>query len=163
MLLPGGLASAMRSIAVTRSSSIVVLPRYECSPRCRVKARGIPFKLLRKVGELSQFPAKHGDRPGWECVHAVGGGGNRCVLILSRGVAILHKSYRADERMADVLVILDGEMNRMGRVQIVVDQHQRPVPVGTFDSVRGDHGPIGSVLKIGRGGKNLVRSRAVLQ
>ena len=64
---------------------------------------------------LAQLPAKHGDRPGWECVHAVGRGGNRDVLILSRGVAILHESYRSDERMADVLVILDDEMNRVGR------------------------------------------------
>jgi hypothetical protein len=73
--------------------------------------------------ELPQLPAKHGDRPGWEYVHAVGRGGNRDVLILSRGVAILHKSYRSDERMADVLVILDDEMNRVGRIQIVVNQH----------------------------------------
>ena len=76
-----------------------------------------------KWAELPQLPAKHGDRPGWECVHAVGRGGNRDVLIFSRGVGILHKGYRSDKWMADVLVILDDEMSRVGRVQIVVNQH----------------------------------------
>src|SRR6202041_2893012 len=73
--------------------------------------------------ELAQLPANHGDRARWECVHAVGSSGNRDVLILSRSVAILHKSYRSDERMADVLVILDDETNRVGHIQIVVNQH----------------------------------------
>ena len=50
-----------------------------------------------KSAELPQLPANHRDRPSWERVHAVGRGGDRDVLILSRGVAILHKSYRSDE------------------------------------------------------------------
>ena len=77
----------------------------------------------RKVGELPQLPANHGDRPSWECVHAVGRGGNRDVLILSRCVAILYESDRSDEGMADVLGIVNDDMNRVGRVQIVVNQH----------------------------------------
>ena len=34
-----------------------------------------------------------------------------------------------------MLGIVDDEADRVRRVQIVVDQHQRPVPVRTFNNV----------------------------
>src|ERR1700732_3201845 len=74
-----------------------------------------------KSAELPQLPTNHRDRPGWQCVHAVGRGGDRDVLIVSRSIAILHQSYRSDERVAHVLGIVDDEMNLVSRVQIVVN------------------------------------------
>ena len=122
----------------------VLKPVFLETIRRQAEAEG---KYIRQT-ELSQLSANHGDRPGWEGVHAVARGCHRDVLILSRVVGILHKSHRSDERMADVPGIVEDDMNRVGRIQIVVNQHQRPVPVGPFDSIRGNHVPPGSVHKV---------------
>jgi len=64
-------------------------PYYAHCPRVPDPLRTLGFSL----NLLPQLSAKHSDRPGWECVHAIGCRGDGDVLILSKGVAILHKGY----------------------------------------------------------------------
>lgn len=78
------------------SVSVLLVIRAQVSVAILVR-RGVASIENDWSAELAQLPANHGDRARWECVHAVGRGGNRDVLILSRSVAILHKSYRSNE------------------------------------------------------------------
>ena len=51
------------------------------------------------------------------------GGRDSDVLVLGRGVAELHEGYGSDERMVDVVASSMTRRDRMGGIQIVVNQH----------------------------------------
>ena len=65
--------------------------------------------------------------------------------------------------MMRVFGIVDDEMNLVSRIQVMIDQHQRPVSVRAMHGVGSDHRASGGVHKVGRGGKDLVRAPAVLE
>jgi hypothetical protein len=92
-------SATLDSRPISRSLANLRFARCTCAGLCRSHSfkEGAGSIGKDKLAELPQLPANHGDRARWERVHAVGRGGNRDVLILSRGVAILHKSYRSDE------------------------------------------------------------------
>src|ERR1700722_3220275 len=78
-------------------------------------------------------------------------------------VAVLHQRDWSSERMWRLVGIGKVEVDLMRGVQIMIDEHERPITVGTMHRVSGDDRARRSVNQICRGGKDLVHPGVVLE
>ena len=104
-----------------------------------------PFSNQLNPLNSLQFSTDHRDRADWQCVYAVGTWRHRHVFVLVGSVAELHKTDLPRERMLRVVRIIHDKVNLMRRIQVVVDEHERPIVVGTMHGVSGDDGARGGV------------------